>query len=59
MISVAYSRLKEAAKSTKFLGHLRAVKIYAVFLEVVILEKVFDVVTQLSLFFPVVASQSS
>ena len=59
MISVAYSELKEATKSTKFLVRLRVEKVYAVFLEVVVLEKVYDVVTQLSLLFPVVASQSS
>ena len=59
MISVAYSELKEATKSTKLLGRLRVVKVYAVFLEVVLLEKVYDVVTQLSPLFPVVASQSS
>ena len=59
MISVAYSELKEATKSTKLLGRLRVVKVYAVFLQVVLLEKVYDVVTQLSPLFPVVASQSS
>ena len=59
MISVAYSELKEATKSTKLLGRLRVVIVYAVFLEVVLLEKVYDVVTQLSPLFPVVASQSS